>query len=296
MLIDSPGAQPENMRPRDFDALRKVVHDFCGVDLRGKEILVGSRLRGTVHQLGFPSLEAYLGEVTKNPGSELFAGMIDLLTTNHTSFFRERQHFDLLCEVVVPGIPERDPIRIWSAACSSGEEPYTILFSLYEKLGEALFSRAEILATDISTRVLAKAEKGLYANQSLERVPLPTRRRCLLKGTGTYADQCLVKRELRDLVTFKQFNLLESCSSHGMFQVIFCRNVMIYFDQATQEALVNRLAAQLAPGGYLLIGHSESLGGVKQPLHFVAPATYRKAGGAKAGEHSGQGMTRRRTP
>ena len=256
------------------------------MDLSGKQVLVDSRLRAKSQQGGFASLSAYLGEVTKNPGSDQFSELIDALTTNHTSFFRESQHFDLLCNVIVPGLPVQEPVRIWSAACSSGEEQYTILFSLYERFGEEVLTRAKVFATDISTRVLARAQTGLYPAESSAKVPLSARRRCLLKGTGSYADRCLVKPDIRKLVTFQPFNLLEPCACFGRFHVIFCRNVMIYFDHATQEALVNRLAAQLYPGGYLLIGHSESLGGLKQPLQFVAPATYRKAGTSKPGETS----------
>jgi chemotaxis protein methyltransferase CheR len=269
------------MRPRDFDQIRQMVYDFCGVDLTGKQVLVDTRLTAKIRQFGFPSLQSYCDHLKNNPGSEEFTSMIDMLTTNHTSFFREERHFDLLKETIAPKIPENETIPIWSAACSSGEEPYTIAFSLYEALGEAAFSRAEILATDISTRVLQKAQRGLYPATTLAKLPTAVRKRCLLKGTGEYADQCLVKREVRSLITFKHFNLLEDCSSFGPFQVIFCRNVMIYFDKQTQETLVNKLASRLLPGGYLFIGHSESLNGISHPLQYVAPATYRHVRGGK---------------
>jgi chemotaxis protein methyltransferase CheR len=208
--------------------------------------------------------------------------MIDALTTNHTSFFREEQHFRFLKEVIVPQLPQGAPLGIWSAACSSGEEPYTIAFSLVEALGEAALTRASILATDISTRVLEKARQGLYPASLVRGLPLNILRSCWMKGIGQYAEQCLVKREVRAMIRFQQFNLLEDCSQFGPFQVIFCRNVMIYFDHPTQQAVVNRLAARLAPGGYLLIGHSESLNGIEHSLQYVAPATFRKGSGAPA--------------
>lgn len=275
--VTQPCQDPFVLQVSEFNRVRKLVHSFCGVDLTGKQVLVDSRLRRKVQELGFPSLDAYLAQVQGDQRSALFSGFIDLLTTNHTSFFREVQHFDLLKGRILPDLPAGTRIRIWSAACSSGEEPYTIAFTLFESLGEAAFKRSEILATDISTRVLEKAKRGLYPLDALSAVSSPVRRRCLLKGTGAYDGQCLMKREVRDLITFRHFNLLEDCSPFGHFDVIFCRNVMIYFDGETQEQLVNRLAARLHPGGYLLIGHSESLKGLQQPLQYVSPATYRKA-------------------
>ncbi len=269
---------PYVMQPRNFEQIRKIVYEFCGVDLQGKQVLVDTRLGKKVRELGFPSFEKYCEHVQQNRSSDIFTNMIDALTTNHTSFFRESQHFEMLRDVIVPGIATTTQIHIWSAACSSGEEPYTIAFSLVDVLGEATFSRVSILATDISTRVLEQARKGLYPASKLKDLPLDVRRRCLLKGTGPYIDQCLVKREVRSLIEFQQFNLLEDSSSFGPFQVIFCRNVMIYFDQQTQQKVVNGLISRLAPGGYLLIGHSESLNGINHSLKYVCPATYRKTG------------------
>ncbi len=285
-------AQPAGMRQREFEQVRQMVYDFCGLDLTGKQVLVDARLRKKIQDGGFQNVEAFLDHVRRNPKSEAFADMIDVLTTNHTSFFRENQHFELLRNTIVPSFAGADRLQLWSAACSTGEEPYTITFSLLDAMGEAAFSRVEILATDISTRVLAKAQKGLYPVSAVSQLPADLRRRCLLKGSGQYADQCLVKRELRELVTFRQFNLLDDCSTFGPFHVIFCRNVMIYFDQQTQEKVVNRLAARLHPGGYLLIGHSESLSGLDQPLQYIAPATYRKAGSMGTVAQTG-GMMRR---
>ncbi len=282
MSLNLSPSHPLTMGTHHFEQIRQMVYDFCGVDLQGKQVLVGTRLGKKVRDSGLSSFESYCEQVRQDPAGELFTSMIDALTTNHTSFFREQQHFDLLRNVVLPELPKDSNISIWSAACSSGEEPYTIAFSLVDALGEAAFSRTSILATDISTRVLQQAQRGLYPVSRLGTLPAGLMRRCLLKGVGEYADHCLVKRELRALIRFAHFNLLDDCSSLGPFQVIFCRNVMIYFDRQTQEAVVNRLASRLAPGGYLLIGHSESLNGVKHALQYIAPATYRNAGAIRA--------------
>ncbi len=264
------------LQPHDFEQIRRLVYDFCGVDLTGKQVLVGTRLGGKLRELGLPSFEKYFDYLQRDASGQAFTTMIDALTTNHTSFFRERQHFDFLRQTILPALPAREPLTIWSAACSSGEEPYTIAFSLIEELSDAAFSRIGILATDISTRVLDRARRGLYPAAGLEGLSLTTRRLCLLKGTGDYAGSCLVKPEVRALIDFRRYNLLEDCSSFGPFQVIFCRNVMIYFDLETQQAVVDRLVSRLVPGGYLLIGHSESLNGIRHSLQYIAPATYRK--------------------
>jgi chemotaxis protein methyltransferase CheR len=280
-------SDPYAMRPHDFDQIRQMVYQFCGVDLQGKEVLVGTRLAKNVRELGFPSFEAYCTEVKRNPSGQLFTSMIDALTTNHTSFFREEAHFKFLKETILPGLPANSKVAIWSAACSTGEEPYTIAFSLIDALGEDAFTRAAIMATDISTRVLSQAQRGLYPSAHLQQqLSAATLKRCLLRGVGNYANQCLVKPEVRAMVTFAQFNLLGEYSSMGPFEVIFCRNVMIYFDRATQQSVVNKLASRLAPGGYLFIGHSESLNGIEHPLLYVRPATYRKSGSSRGAARS----------
>ncbi len=266
------------LRPRDFDLIRQMAYDFCGVDLGGKQVLVASRLGKKVRELGFPSFEKYCEHLQKNGHGDSFTAMIDALTTNHTSFFREARHFVFLRDVILPELPAGSPLHLWSAACSTGEEPYTIAFALIEALGREAFSRVSITATDISTRVLEKAEQGLYPVSSLTRLPVAMMRDCLLKGTGQYSGQCLIKREVRDLIKFQQLNLLEDSSSVGPFQVIFCRNVMIYFDLQTQQAVINQLVSRLVPGGYLLIGHAESLNGIHHSLEHICSATYRKPG------------------
>ena len=204
--------------------------------------------------------------------------MIDVLTTNHTSFFRESAHFDFLRKTVLPDVKNRASLNIWSAACSSGEEPYTLAFSILDELGIAFLPKLHILATDISNRVLAKAREGIYLAERFHEVSAVQLRQYLLRGAQSGKESYLIKKEIRAAVTFSRVNLMEPFS-HGLkFPAIFCRNVMIYFDRKTQQNLVCRLTACLEPGGYLFIGHAESLNALEVPLKYVRPAVYRKAG------------------
>jgi chemotaxis protein methyltransferase CheR len=266
----------EKLQPREFHLIRRMVYEKFGIDLEGKEVLVAARLGKKMREQGLSSFKQYYEHVQKDTTGDALTTMVDALTTNHTSFFRETQHFDYLRKVILPELQPAGQIRIWSAACSTGEEPYSIAFTLMEELGQSASSRAHILATDISTRVLATAQRGLYPASRFQQVPVDRMRRHLLKGSGASTGDYMVKKETRALVEFQRLNLMEDFSSVGLFSVIFCRNVMIYFDRETQQSLVNRLAAQLEPGGYLLIGHAESLNGVEHPLKYLCPATYHR--------------------
>jgi chemotaxis protein methyltransferase CheR len=208
---------------------------------------------------------------------EALTNLIDALTTNHTSFFREQAHFDFLRNTFLPEWKKRERIDIWSAACSTGEEPYSIAMCLLEELGAISPGRVRILATDISTRVLAKAKQGIYPAERFEGLPHAQLRRFWLRGERDWAGSYRAKEEVRALVEFNRINLLEPVTQVGRFALIFCRNVMIYFDKPTQQKVVERLAGRLEPGGYLLTGHAESLMGVQHELHYVRPAIYRKA-------------------
>ena len=262
------------LRPREFQQIRDAVYDRFGIDLDGKEVLVAARLGKKIRELGICSFDEYYEHVQQDGTGEAMSAMVDALTTNHTSFFREPQHFEFLRQTILPAA--QPPARIWSAACSSGEEPYSIAFTLVDEFGSAAASMASILATDVSTRVLALAERGTYAASRFERIPVGQLRSYVLKGSGASEGQYMVKKEVRSLVRFERLNLMEDFSHVGRFSVIFCRNVMIYFDKPTQQRLVRRLAAQLEPGGYLLIGHAESLNGIDHSLAYICPATYRK--------------------
>jgi chemotaxis protein methyltransferase CheR len=262
------------MRPHEFEQIRKLAYDKFGLDLKsGKEELVAARLSRKVREQNLSSFQEYYRHVIADDTGEALIGMIDALATNHTSFFREPMHFEFLRKVIAPELERRGRADVWSAACSSGEEPYSIVFCLLECLRGAPI---RVLATDISTRVLSFAQRGMYPMERMDRDSLQQVRSRLMRGTGRSADWFRIKPEVRDLVEFRRLNLIEPLPTIGPFYVIFCRNVMIYFDKPTQEKVVNQLCTKLDPGGYLLVGHSESLTGVRHPLQYVKPAIYRK--------------------
>ena len=269
----------QRLKPHEFEAFRRLAYDKFGLDLRdGKEELVAARLGKRMRQGGFDSFEKYYEHVVGDRSGEALIGMIDALATNHTSFLREAAHFEFLRQNVLPGLRERPRIELWSAACSTGEEPYTLAFTLWDLWGETGFQKVRILATDISTKALATARHAVYPADRFSMVPPGWMRQFLLRGEGRWQGWYRVKPAVRSQIEFARLNLVEPFVQHHVFPVIFCRNVMIYFDKATQEALVNRLSACLEPGGYLFIGHAESLTGVRHDLAYVRPAVYRKPG------------------
>jgi chemotaxis protein methyltransferase CheR len=211
------------------------------------------------------------------------AHLIDAISTNHTYFFRENEHFDFLNNVALPEMvkrrtKERWPrFNVWSAASSSGEEPYSIAIALAQFFGLSPSWPWRIEATDISHKILQRARVGVYREDAVQKVPAALLRTHFQKGFGPQEGNYRVKPHLLECVTFRQLNLLEgSFPFTEPFQIIFCRNVMIYFDRTTQTELVNKLAHHLVPGGYLLVGHSESLSGIKHALTMVKPAIYQR--------------------
>jgi len=261
----------------EFDRIAALAYEKFGLELKkGKEDLVSARLGKQIRAGSFRSFSDYYEHLLADRTGEALINMIDALTTNHTSFFREKAHFDFLTSELLPIWKTKSQIRIWSAACSSGEEPYTILMTLGEALGVSGLERVEVLATDISTRVLEVAQRAVYMDERFRDVPRSVLSRYLLRGEGKAAGHYRVKPNLVSRVKFRRMNLIERFPSLPSFDVIFCRNVMIYFDRETQEALVNRLAACLEPGGYLFIGHAESLTGIGHGLEYIRPAIYRR--------------------
>lgn len=200
--------------------------------------------------------------------------MIDALTTNKTSFFREEKHYQFFRENILPGLCEKR-LRIWSAACSTGEEPYSIAIQLAESLLDFRSWDIRILATDISTNVLERARSAVYPEEVLAPVPPLWRKKYFIPEEGVESSW-KVRPEITKLVSFARLNFLDRFPMRGPFDVIFCRNAMIYFDKKTQETLVNRFYDLLAPGGYLLIGHAESLNGSDHNYKYIQPATYQK--------------------
>lgn len=259
-----------------FARITRLLHDHAGIRMReGKEGLVRARLTKRLRKLGLPDFDAYLTFVEQEPSRHEFAEMIDALTTNKTSFLREATHFDFLRDAVFPQLD--GPVRIWSAGCSSGEEPYTLAMLCQESFGSSSARDVKILATDISHRVLATAKAGVYPADGMQDVPSAWLQKYWSKrseATGRAVFEA--QPALRRLVHFAKLNLMEQWPMRGPFDAILCRNVMIYFDKATQQQLVERYWALLRPGGHLFVGHSESLTGLTHRFRYVQPAVYVK--------------------
>ena len=248
-----------------------------------KQALVTGRLAKRLRQLNLDSFEDYCRLLDADASQQELTQLIDLISTNHTNFFREIQHLDFLRDHILPAlvpglVRQHEPFRIWSAASSSGEEAYTMCIVLAEFARKHGVYAWAVEATDISTRILEKARAAVYPAEHV-RVPEPDMlARYFQKGTGENEGFYRVKDCLRSQVKFHHTNLLQAQYPVAAHQhVIFCRNVMIYFDTKTQQELVEKLIRQLAPGGYLVVGHSESLLGVKHPLKTLKPGIYQKA-------------------
>jgi chemotaxis protein methyltransferase CheR len=252
--------------------IQKLAFSTFGLDLRsGKEELITARIGKVMRKQNLGSFKDYYDYVVADRSGAALSEMIDALTTNYTSFFREIAHFELLRKTILP-MKRKDKLRIWSAACSTGEEPYSIAFCLQDA---GLTGASEVIATDISQKVLIEARAAIYKGDDLENIPLEDRRRYFLAGVGAKAGWYKVKPDISRMVQFAPQNLIEPLKVNGAFDVIFCRNVMIYFNKATQQEVVRSLQQRLKPGGYLLIGHSETLNGVQHSLKYVSPAVYR---------------------
>jgi len=261
----------------EFEAIKELVYKKSGIHLtEEKRDLVRSRLGKILRRRGINSFWEYYRQVINDSSGKMLVEMLDAISTNFTHFFREKDHFDFLQTVVIPQCEPKRRLKIWSAGCSSGEEPYSIAITLFETIKDIKKWDVKILATDISTRVLKKAMLGIYQAEQLSTIPKLLIRRYFLRGKGNWAGYYKVKPELKKMIEFKRLNLLEKFSFKVKFDVIFCRNVMIYFDKPTKESLINRFISCLVDGGYLFIGHSESLMGMKHSLKYIKPAIYQK--------------------
>lgn len=266
--------------PADHAAISRFVYDAAGILLPpGKMQLVYGRLAPRVRATGLRTFADYIRRIDADPVERTRA--LDALTTNHTSFFRESHHFDHFVEHAWPALEQRlsarGKVRIWSAACSSGEEPYSLLMAMFgtERGNGQRLSRSDlrILATDLSTEILAAAQAGRYTLDTASGIPSSLRSIWVARS----GDQAEVHPLIRERVAFRKLNLLEDWPMRGQFDAIFCRNVMIYFDEPTKERLQTRLAAQLAPGGFLYIGHSERLSASVAPgFRCVGRTTFQK--------------------
>jgi chemotaxis protein methyltransferase CheR len=255
----------------EFDRIRTMAYAACGLSMhQGKRALVASRLERLVRSNGFASFNNYLTFISQRQDSEEFIEFIDTLTTNHSGFWREPEHFLFLRNNIMP--LHRARLRIWSAACATGEEPYTIGMCALE----SGIANCSIAASDISRAALNTAVKGTYETSKV--LPLPAGWPDRYFSDANKAGVALrrVTDQVRSLISFAPLNLLHPFGHMGIFDVIFCRNVMIYFDQDTRDKLVEHLAQQLAPGGHLFTGHSETLLRLPASLEYVQPATYRR--------------------
>lgn len=272
---------------RDFKRLSKFIHSECGIKMPdSKKTMLESRLQKRLRRLKLASFTEYCDYLFSPQGIENeLVHMIDVVTTNKTDFFREPGHFDYLAQKALPeliavhGAGIRKELMVWSAGCSTGEEPYTlaIVLSEFAERCPGFKFRYLILATDISTEVLEKAKHGIYEHDKVNPLPPGMKKKYLLRGKNKSSGLVRIAPDLRSNVRFRRLNFLEG--DFGMrehMDIIFCRNVIIYFDRPTQEKLLSRFCSHLGPGGYIFMGHSETLHGMNLPLLQVAPTIYRK--------------------
>lgn len=275
--VRSPSLETHDLpalKKHEFLWIQEYLYKETGIVLNdSKHTLVTGRLGKRLRYHGFSSYSEYF-RLFGTLGFEQETSMaIDLLTTNETYFFREPKHFDFLTQHFFSEHPAGRPLRFWSAASSSGEEAYTLAMLAAE------FSKTqqwEIIGTDISSRVLEKARSALYPINAAEKIPTPLLKKYCLKGNGEYDGFLLIESALRSRVKFMHVNLNDTLPDLGRFDVIFLRNVMIYFDMPTKQRLLGRIQQHLQPGGYLFTSHSESLTGIKTELTLVSPSIYRK--------------------
>ncbi|MSQ69138.1 MAG: protein-glutamate O-methyltransferase CheR [Gammaproteobacteria bacterium] len=265
---------------RHFQFLRQLAGKHAGINLtEAKRDLVYGRITRRLRALKLTGFDAYCDLLTQQPHEEL-GDFINAITTNLTSFFREPHHFDFIRDHLLPnwratrGAAPR--LRCWSAGCSTGEEPYSLAMTLLDALPVAACHDVKILATDIDTNVLAHAAAGIYGLEPVLALSAPQRRRWFRRGKDPHQNHACVVPALRQVINFLPLNLMDSWPMKGPLDLIFCRNVVIYFDKPTQRRLFDRYAELLAPDGHLIIGHSETLYGVSDQFELVGRTTYRK--------------------
>lgn len=258
----------------EFDLFRELIQSTLGIQLaEQKRAMLCSRLQRRLEATRCTTYRQYYNLVTGAGNRDELQKAFDLVTTNETYFYREPAPLEWLARDVFTQFSRQRPPRIWSAASSSGEEPYTVAMLMAERFG--LGRHWQVLASDISERILQMAQRGLYPQERCNRLPQPLLHKYCLKGTGEFSGKVLVERSLREQVAFARINLVQPLPEVGPFDVILVRNVMIYFDQPTKQRVVTNLLARLAPGGVLLSGNSESLQSMGLPLRMVQPTVYR---------------------
>lgn len=266
---------PDGITDSDFDRFRKLLHAVAGIRLGPqKKALVCGRLAKRLRDLGLASYASYLDLIESAAGAVELQYAIDRLTTNETFFFREPKHFELLRAHLARNPRPKGALRAWSAACSTGEEVYTLAMVLAE---HAAGSNWEILGSDLSTAVLETARRGVYPAARSDSIPKHLLHRYCLRGVRSQEGHFAIGQELRRHVQFRHLNLRDPLPNIGPFDLVFLRNVMIYFDEAMKRQVVQRILGTLRPGGYLFVGHAETLNGLSHDLELVCPTVYRRA-------------------
>jgi len=264
----------------DFDVLRKISNSHSGIIVTDDKFdMFYSRLSKRIRMLGLKNFKEYCVYLDENQDIE-FTEFINAITTNLTAFFRENHHFEYVRDIIIPELIKRNhsskEIKVWSAGCSTGEEPYSIAMTLLENTPPDW--TIKILATDLDTNVLQTAASGIYSDDRVSGLSEKRLKRWFKKGKGANSNKVKVKPELQERIRFKQLNLMNEWPMKGYFDFIFCRNVIIYFDRETKENLVNRYSSYLANGSHLLIGHSESLHKIETDFDLIGNTIYRKVG------------------
>lgn len=271
----------DDLSDAEFELFSKLIYLKAGINLQaGKKELLRARLAKRLRNSHFSSFQDYYNYLIKDKSGQELILLLDNVSTNLTSFFREAKHFKYLSEEVLPRLlaerKKTGKLRIWSAGCSSGEEAYSIVITILEQKALPPNPNVKVLATDISTRVLGMAKNGIYPEDKCRDIDGSILKKYYLKGQGDWAGHVRIKPFVKNFVCFQRHNLMERCPFPEPMDVIFCRNVMIYFDKATQEKLVNTFYSSLAGGGHLFVGHSESLTGVKHSFKYLQPTIYIK--------------------
>jgi len=281
--VHTMSAHDESMSTRDYTRLCDLIYQEAGIHLgSGKKTMLEARINRRLKALELNSYRQYCDYLFEHKGiKEEIVPLIDVVTTNKTDFFREPAHFNFLVEKALPELTSNDrtgrQFLVWSAGCSTGEEPYTLAIVLSEYALTNPGFRFRILATDISTTVLAKAEMGVYSNDVVAPVSASLQRKYFMRSRDPGSNQVRITPELRRLIEFRRLNFMDA--DYGISEradAIFCRNVIIYFDRPTQERILRKLSHHLVPGGYMFVGHAETLHDMDLPLVPVAPALYRR--------------------
>ena len=266
--------------PKDFNTLRKIANEHTGIVVPDDKFdMYYARISKRIRHLGLRDFKEYCEYLQNNPDTE-FKPFINSITTNLTSFFRENHHFEFLKNEAVPKLLSHNAgtksIRVWSAGCSTGEEPYSIAISLLEAMENQQDWSIKILATDVDSDVLSTAKQGIYSQDRVNGLPASVKRRWFMKGRGERSGTVRVSPELQQIISFKQLNLMQDWPIKKQFDIIFCRNVVIYFDRNTKIRLLDRFADYLFNDGFLIMGHSESLQTLSKRFDVMGKTVYRK--------------------